>query len=75
MKSVAISELRANLLLWLEEVKKGKSILVTSHGKPIARLGPPEDEREAAKARLKALRKTARIGDILSPLGDKWENE
>lgn len=74
MKSVAISDLRANLLLWIEEVKKGKSILVTSHGKPIARLSPPEDEREAAKARIKALRKTARIGDILSPIGDDWEN-
>jgi prevent-host-death family protein len=75
MKSVAISDLRANLLLWIEEVKKGKSILVTSHGKPIARLSPPEDEREAAKVRLKALRKTARIGDILSPIGDDWEND
>ncbi len=75
MKSVAISDLRANLLLWIEEVKKGKSIMVTSHGKPIARLSPPEDEREAAKARLKALRKTARIGDILTPIGDDWENE
>lgn len=74
MTNVPISELRANLPQWIEEVRKGKTIVVTSHGRPVAWLSPPEDEREAARTRLKALRKTVRIGDILSPVGDEWEN-
>jgi len=73
MKSLAISELRANLMNAIEQVKKGKSIVITSHGKPVAQLVPPEDKRVDAKASLKALRKTAVIGDVISPTGEIWE--
>jgi prevent-host-death family protein len=73
MKSLAISELRANLMNAIEQVKKGNSIVITSHGKPVAQLVPPEDKREEAKAALKALRKTAVIGDVISPTGEIWE--
>lgn len=57
----------------IEQVKKGRSIVITSHGKPVAQLVPPEDKREEAKASLKALRKTAVIGDVVSPTGEIWE--
>lgn len=73
MKSLAISELRANLMNAIEQVKKGKSIVITSHGKPVAQLVPPEDKKEDAKTSLKALRKTAVIGDVISPTGEIWE--
>lgn len=69
MRSVTIEDFKVQMHQWLEEVNKGKSIMITSDGKSIARLSTPEDEREAAKARLKALRKTAKIGDIFSPIG------
>ena len=65
--------LRANLLEAMEEIKKGNTIIITSRGKPVAQLIPPPDRRKEAIARLKALRKTAIIGDILSPTGEKWE--
>ena len=65
--------LRANLLGAMEEIKKGNTIIITSRGKPVAQLIPPPDRRKEAIARLKALRKTAIIGDILSPTGEKWE--
>ena len=55
MKSISISELRANLMNTIEEIKKGKTIIITSHGK------------------LNALRKTIKIGDIVSPTGETWE--
>jgi prevent-host-death family protein len=73
MKTMSISELRANLMSAMEEIKKGKTIMVTSHGKPVAQIAPPPDKRKEAIARLKSLRKTARIGDIVSPTGETWE--
>lgn len=73
MKTISISVLRVNLLDVINEVKKGKSILVTSHGKPVAQLNPPTDRRKEAIAKLKALRKTAIIGDVVSPTGEVWE--
>lgn len=73
MKSISISELRANLLSAIEEIKKGKTITVTSHGKPVAQLVPPTNRKEEAIARIKALRKTAMIGDVVSPTGETWE--
>ncbi len=73
MKSISISELRANLMSVIEEIKKGKTITVTSHGKPVAQLAPPTNRKEEAIARIKALRKTAIIGDVVSPTGETWE--
>ena len=73
LKTITISDLRANLLDTIKEVKKGKSILVTSHGKPVAQINPPSDRRAEAIAKLKAMRKTIIIGDIISPIGDTWE--
>jgi prevent-host-death family protein len=70
---MSISEFRANLMSAIEEIKKGRTILVTSHGKPVAQITPPPDKRKEAIVRLKALRKTARIGDIVSPTGETWE--
>ncbi len=35
---VGVRELRNNLRRWLAEVKKGKEIVVTERGKPIARI-------------------------------------
>ena len=74
MKTISISDLRANLMDAISQVKKGKSILVTSHGIPVAQLVPPLDRKEEAKAALKALRKTAKIGDVVSPTGETWES-
>ncbi len=73
MKTISMGDLRADLLDIINEVKKGKSILVTSHGKPVAQLNPPSDRRKEAIAKLKAMRKTAIIGDVVSPTGEVWE--
>ncbi len=73
MKSISISELRANLMNTIEEIKKGKTIIITSHGKPVAQINPLPDRRKEAIARIKELRKTAIIGDVVSPTGETWE--
>ena len=75
MPKVKVSELRRNLPAYLAEVRKGGEIEVTVHGKVIARIVPEEDRRAAARKFLKALRKTAVIGDVTSPSGDVWDAE
>lgn len=42
---VGVRELRNNLSRYLEQVKKGKEIVVTERGKPIARLSGLERKR------------------------------
>ncbi len=73
IKTLSITELRANLKSAMEEIKKGKTIIITSRGKAVAQLILPPDRRKEAIARLESLRKTAIIGDIVSPTGEKWE--
>ena len=43
---VGIRELRASLSRYLERVKAGEEIVVTEHGKPVARLVPMNGERK-----------------------------
>lgn len=56
MKHVNITELRRHLPAYLEKVRKGIRIRVTSRGKVVAELSPPgatADEASAARALLK----------------------
>jgi prevent-host-death family protein len=39
-RSVGIRELRQNLSVYLEQVKKGRSLTVTEHGRAVAELRP-----------------------------------
>ena len=41
MKRAGIREARQNLSALLEQVKKGREILITDRGRPVARLVPP----------------------------------
>jgi len=43
---VGIRELRAGLSRYVAQVKAGEEITVTEHGRPVARLVPPEGERK-----------------------------
>jgi prevent-host-death family protein len=40
MKTAAVSELKSHLSEYLAQVKEGSEILITDHGKPVARLVP-----------------------------------
>lgn len=42
MKQVSVAELKARLSEYLAAVKRGENLVVTEHGKPIARLAPLE---------------------------------
>lgn len=73
MEKVAVSELRANLMRILKRIENGSVITITSRGREIARLVPPEDSRSKARKTLNELRKTAIVKDVLSPIGEEWE--
>ena len=40
MKTTTISQLKASLSAYLRQVKTGEEVLITEHGRPIARLLP-----------------------------------
>ena len=77
MTAVNVTELRQHLPDYLKQVQQGEEIAVTLHGKTIARIVPDrrESEREAARARLEALRGSVIVGDILAPLDEAWTGD
>jgi prevent-host-death family protein len=75
MAKVKITELRQNLPAYLAKVQSGEEVEVTVRGRVIARIVPEGDRRAAARQWLKKLRKTARVGDVMSPSGEIWNAE
>jgi prevent-host-death family protein len=73
MKSVSISELRANLLQYLTRVQQGEQINVTSKGNLLATLTPPVSQQNAARATLLKLAGTAVLHDVVSPTEESWD--
>lgn len=72
MQSIGVSELRANLSSFLERVKAGEVIIITSRGHEVARLIPPTLIITAAREKLMELRQTAQVDDIFSSTNDDW---
>ena len=73
MQSIAVSELRANLMKVLKSIEKGSSLIITSRGKVVAKLIPPDDSIKSAEEKLAQIRKTVRIHDVLSPISENWK--
>jgi len=72
MQTINISDFRANLLKYLEIANSGEQISVTSNGKVLATITPPQNKRELAKKQLKILASNAMIHDIVSPSECEW---
>jgi prevent-host-death family protein len=65
MKHVGMFEAKTNLSALVEEVEKGGSVVITRHGKPVAKLVPAqpeltEDEIARRRKAIEELRKIAR---------------
>lgn len=75
MREVNVTDLRSHLPAYLMRVRTGEELVVTSHGKAIARILPSQDVREAARKQLEGLRKKSFVGDIISPVGEVWNAE
>jgi prevent-host-death family protein len=72
MKKVAAGQFKNTCLALMDEVQRsGEPVLITKHGKPVAKLvpaGPPPDEifgRLAGRAKI--------TGDIVSATDEDWE--
>ena len=63
MDQIAASDAKARFSELLDKVEKGQTVVITRHGRPIARLVPDEDKRQKdvddAIARIKARQKRA----------------
>ena len=77
MKQVQFSTAKAQLSDLIDEVERGETVVITRHGKAVARLVREEDGRRAdalrAMAELKELRKTAGRATVEEILA--WRDE
>jgi len=73
METVGVSKLREKMVSFLKKVEQGKTITITSRGHEIALLVPVKKKNENARKSLEELRKTAFVGDILSPVSEEWK--
>lgn len=64
---VGVRELKTHLSSYLEKAQKGHVIVITSHGKPIARLTPAREELMARAKALQAAGLIAWNGKKLKP--------
>ncbi len=72
-QAISASKLKKHCLRLLEAVADGKSIIVTKHGRPVARLSPVEPVRKPLRGswagRIRVL------DDIVNfNAGDEWES-
>ncbi|HEY2994300.1 MAG TPA: type II toxin-antitoxin system prevent-host-death family antitoxin [Methylomirabilota bacterium] len=63
MRTAGVREARQNLSALLDEVKKGREVLITEHGRPVAKLVPPDRPRSKGVPNLAAFRRSMPILD------------
>lgn len=63
MRTAGVREARQNLSALLDEVKKGREVLITERGRPVAKLVPPDPPRGRGVPNLAAFRRTMPIFD------------
>ena len=72
MVTIAAGKFKAQCLALLDEVAQtNESLIITKHGKPVAKLVPFDSEKDDTDAQLRHL--ATFVGDILSPIDDEWE--
>lgn len=74
MQAIAISKFKARCLALLDAVKvSGKPLLITRHGKPVARVIPVEGDAELSGSPIGCMAGTAReLADLVAPLDVNW---
>jgi prevent-host-death family protein len=69
---IAAGQFKAQCLKLMDEVqKRGEEIIITKHGKPVAKLVPFEEPPVSVLGFLKNTVLTS--GDIVSPIDETWE--
>jgi prevent-host-death family protein len=73
MRTAGVREARQNLSALLDEVKKGREVVITEHGRPVAKLVPLDRPRGKGVPNLAAFRRRMPILD--PPLSTLVEEE
>lgn len=78
MKEVQASVAKAKFAELLDEVERGETVVITRHGKPVARIVPDDAEGQRAKVRralqgIKEMRKHAGRATVAEILA--WRDE
>jgi len=63
MRTAGVREARQSLSALLDEVKKGREIVITEHGRPVAKLVPLEGPRGKGVPDLAAFRRSMPVFD------------
>lgn len=72
MKTIQAGKFKARCLALLDEVaQSNEPLVITKHGKPVAKLLPYDSEKDGSDSSLKGV--ATYIGDIISPIDDEWE--
>jgi prevent-host-death family protein len=62
--SIGVADLKARLSAYLDQVRSGQELLITDHGRPVARLVPVRDDDDLRDARVQRL---LRAGVLAAP--------
>lgn len=73
MLQVKVTDFRNHLPAYLDKVKAGEVLALTSRGKVVARLVPEFDAARQAMEWLSGIRADSWVGDVISPLDEPWE--
>jgi prevent-host-death family protein len=68
MRTAGIREARQNLSALLDEVRKGREVVITDRGRPVAKLVPPDRPRNRPFPDLAAFRR--RLPILTPPASD-----
>ena len=63
MRTAGVREARQNLSALLDEVKKGREVVITERGRPVVKLVPPDRGRGKGVPNLAAFRKKMPVFD------------
>jgi prevent-host-death family protein len=63
MRTAGVREARQNLSALLDEVKKGREVLITEHGRPVAKLVPLDRPKGKGVPNLAAFRRSMPVFD------------
>ena len=63
MRTAGVREARQNLSALLDEVKKGREVVITEHGRPVAKLVPMNRPRAKGVPNFAAFRRTMPVFD------------
>ena len=65
MRTAGVREARQNLSALLDEVKNGREVLITEHGRPVAKLVPPDRPQRKGVPNLAAFQQSI---DAIAPM-------